>query len=125
MTIRSLLAFSFLSAAASTAIAQTPPPEAGKPASIPFVDIDGVYDFQADGDHAVYLQDRSRKWYHATLMGPCLGLSFATRIGVKTRGAGSLDKYGSLLVDGQDCQIADLLTSGPPPKKVRKPKHKS
>jgi len=120
---RSLIALPLLAVAGSGAFAQTPQADIGKPASIPFVDMRGIEDFQPDGDHAVYLQDRSRKWYHATIMGPCLGLSFATRIGVKTRGSGSLDKYGSLLVDGDECRIDDLLTSGPPPKKVKK--HKS
>ena len=124
MTVRSLLLLPLLVLGAA-AIAQKAPPPPGTPASIPFVDHDGIYDFQADGDHAVYLQDRSRKWYHATIFGPCLALPYATRIGVKTRGGSSLDKYGSLLVDGEDCRIEDLVTSGPPPKTVKKAKHKS
>ncbi|MDB5707236.1 MAG: hypothetical protein JWN66_4352 [Sphingomonas bacterium] len=123
MSYRSLLALPLLMFG-TAAIAQKAPPPPGTPASIPFVDHDGIYDFQPDGDHAVYLQDRSRKWYHATLMGPCLGLSFATRIGVKTSGTSSLDKFGSLLVDRDECRIDELVTSGPPPKKVKKPKHK-
>jgi hypothetical protein len=121
--IRSLLAASLFALGTGAALAQTPP-EIGKPASIPFVDMRGIEDFQPDGDHAVYLQDRSRKWYRATIMGPCLGLSYATRIGVKTRGSSSLDKYGSLLVDREECRIEELVTSGPPPKKVKKAKHK-
>jgi len=88
--LRSLIALPLLALAASAGFAQTPQHETGKPASIPFVDMRGIEDFQPDGDHAVYLQDRSRKWYRATIMGPCLGLSYATRIGVKTRGSGSL-----------------------------------
>ena len=123
MVIRNLLVIPLI-VVAGAAFAQTSPPVLGKPASIPFVDMRGIEDFQPDGDHAVYLQDRSRKWYHATIMGPCLGLSYATRIGVKTRGSSSLDKYGSLLVDGEDCRIEELVTSGPPPKKVKKAKQK-
>ena len=122
--IRSLLVIPLLALAGGAALAQTPPPAYGKPASIPFVDMRGIEDFQPDGDRAVYLQDRSRKWYHATIFGPCLGLSYATRIGVKTRSGSSLDKYGSLLVDGAECRIDELVTSGPPPKKVKKAKHK-
>ncbi|MES1971946.1 MAG: DUF6491 family protein [Pseudomonadota bacterium] len=122
---RSLFALPLLMLAA-TATAQTPAspqPETGKPATIPFVDHDGIQDFQPDGDHVVYLQDIRRRWYRATIMGPCLGLSFATRIAVKTRGSTSLDKYGSLLVDGEDCRIDELVMSGPPPKKAKKPRH--
>src|SRR4051812_44864844 len=77
LMVRSLLALSLL-VLGSAAIAQKAPPLPGTPASIPFVDHDGIQDFEADGDHAVYLQDRSRKWYRATIMGPCLGLSYAT-----------------------------------------------
>jgi hypothetical protein len=116
-----ILPLLILSGTVATA-ADKAPRELGKPAAIPFVDIDGVYDFEADGDRAIYLQDRSRNWYHATLMSPCTSLSFATRIGVKTRGTSSLDKFGSILVDGQDCRIEELLTSGPPPKRVKKKK---
>ena len=123
MPYRSLLALPLLMLAGA-AVAQSTPVETGKPASIPFVRLGGIYDFEPDGDHAIYLQDRSRKWYHATIMGPCLGLSFATRIGVKTSFSNSLDKFGSLLVDGDECKIDELVTSGPPPKKVKKPKHK-
>src|SRR4051794_8511454 len=59
--IRSLLVIPVLAFASGAALAQTPPPAYGKPASIPFVDMRGIEDFQADGDHAIYLQDRSRK----------------------------------------------------------------
>lgn len=108
---------------AGGAAAQTPAPDAGKEASIPFVRLGQVYDFEADSDRGVYLQDRSRKWYYASIIGPCINLPFATRIGVKTRGLDSLDRFGSILVDGQDCKIDRLMTSGPPPKKAKKPKH--
>ncbi|CUS44382.1 MAG: DUF6491 family protein [Pseudomonadota bacterium] len=118
-----LAAFCAVAATAQTPPAAAGPATPGKPATIPFVRLGGIYDFQADGDRAVYLQDNSRKWYHATILGPCIGLTFANRIGVKTRGTDSLDRFGSLLVDGQECQIDQLVTSGPPPKKAKKPKH--
>ena len=120
MLIRPLLALSLAALCAAASPAQTTPPAPGTPATIPFVGHDGIYDFQPDGDRAVYLEDRTRKWYRATVLGPCLGLTFATRIGVETRGTSSLDRYGALLVDGQQCQIDQLVTSGPPPKKAKK-----
>ena len=121
----SLFALPLLILSGSAVSAETQAPPAGKPASIPFIDIQGLNDFRPDGDNAVYLQDRSWKWYRATLMAPCTALSFATTIAVKTRGSGSLDKFGSLLVEGQDCRIEELLTSGPPPKKVKAAKQKA
>lgn len=107
--------------ATAGAAAQTGQPAVGKDASIPFIRLNGIRDFKADGDDAVYLQDRGRKWYRATLAGPCLGLPFATRISVDTRFSGSsLDRTGTLLVDGQRCRLTDLVTSTPPPKKAKR-----
>jgi hypothetical protein len=107
--------------ATTSAAAQTSQPAVGKEASIPFVRLDGIRDFQPDGDDAIYLQDRAGKWYRANLAGPCLGLTTATQIAVDTRfGGNSLDRTGTLLVDGQRCRLLDLVTSAPPPKKAKR-----
>lgn len=104
--------------------AQTAAPEAGKPATIPFIRFNAIEDFEADSDKGVYLQDRARHWYYATVIGPCTGLPFATRIGVDTRFAGdTLDSTGTLLVDGDRCKIDRLVTSGPPPQRTKHKKH--
>ena len=106
---------------AAGAQAQTPAPGAGKPATIPFVRFGQIDDFEADGDHGIYLQDQHRRWYYATLMGPCMDLPFATRIGVDTRFNGdTLDSTGTLLVGHDRCRIDRLVTSGPPPKKAKR-----
>ena len=124
MKYRTLTALS-LALLAATAQAQTPTPAptptpaAGKPARIPFIRFGQIYNFQADNDRGVYLQDQHRRWYYATVFGPCTGLPFATRIGVDTRFAGdTLDSTGTLLVDGQRCKIDQLTTSDGPPKKA-------
>jgi hypothetical protein len=104
---------------AATAQAQTPAPapEVGKPASIPFVRFGQIYNFEADSDRGVYLQDQHRRWYYARVLGPCTGLPFATRLGVDTRfGGDTLDSTGTLLVGGERCKIDTLTTSAPPPK---------
>ena len=119
-----LLAIPRLAFASGAALAQTPPPAYGKPASISFVDMRGIEDFQAMVTMRSISRTEAGNGIYATIMGPCLGLSYATRIGVKTRGSSSLDKYGSLLVDGDECRIDELVTSGPPPKKVKKAKRK-
>jgi hypothetical protein len=106
---------------ASPALARKAPPapvEFGREASIPFVRTIGLYDFEADGDRGVWLQDQRRNWYYARISGFCSGLAFANRIGVDTRFSGSsLDRTGVLLVDGQRCHIDSLVTSAGPPKK--------
>ena len=50
----------------------------GKETSIPFVGTIGIYDFEADSDRGVYLQDQQRRWYYARISGVCTGLPFST-----------------------------------------------
>lgn len=111
---------------ATPALARKRPPapiELGKETSIPFVRSIGLYNFEADGDKGVWLQDQRRNWYYATISGICTGLPYSTQIGVDTRFSGSsLDRTGALLVDGQRCHLDSVVTSAGPPKKVKKSK---
>lgn len=102
-----------------------PADKLGKETSIPFIGTIGLYNFEADGDRGVWLQDQQRRWYYATVVGPCTGLPFAVRIGVDTRFGGSqLDRTGTLLVDRQRCPINSLVASNGPPPKAKKAKKK-
>jgi len=105
-------------AAARQRQAGWPADQVGKETSIPFIAFNNLYNFQADSDKGVWLQDQSRRWYYAQVLGPCTGLPFAVRIGVDTRfGGDRLDRTGTLLVDGQRCSLTSLTASnGPPPK---------
>ena len=99
-----------------------PADKLGKEATIPFMDTVGLYNFHADGNHGVWLQDQQMRWYYAETLGPCTGLPFAVRIGVDTRFGGSqLDRTGTLLVDHQSCPLTSLVTSNGPPPKAKKP----
>jgi hypothetical protein len=115
-----------LSLAAMPALAKQPAWPAdklGKETSIPFVGTIGLYNFEADSDRGVYLQDQQRRWYYARIGGVCTGLPFSNRIAVDTRFGGSqLDRTGTLLVDGQRCHIDSLTASNGPPPKVKKPR---
>jgi hypothetical protein len=129
LTIAMLTAAS-LAGIATPAFAQQqgpvwPADKLGKETSIPFVGTIGLYNFAADGDRGVWLQDQQRRWYYARVLGPCTGLPFAARIGVDTRFGGSqLDRTGTLLVDRQRCPINSLTASNGPPPKVKKAKKK-
>ena len=91
----------------------------GVEARIPFADTNGIRNYSADGNRALFIEDVHGDWFHAEIMGPCTGLPFAVRIGVDTRFAGdTLDSTGTLLVDGDRCKIDRLVTSGPPPNTV-------
>ena len=123
-----LAAATAASLAAAPALAKDkvwPADKLGKETSIPFIGTIGLYNFEADGDRGVWLQDQQRRWYYATVVGPCTGLPFAVRIGVDTRfGGNQLDRTGTLLVDRQRCPINSLVASNGPPPKVKKAKKK-
>jgi hypothetical protein len=109
---------------AAALIAGTPAFAADKPArpveaSIPFVNMGSIENWTADGDSALYIQDLHRKWYHATLMGPCTDLPFVDAIGIETRGVDTLDHFGTIIVRHRRCAIQSFVASGPPPKKAK------
>jgi len=94
-------------------------------ASIPFANQrTGIRDWQADGTQGLWVQDVHRKWYYATLLGPCIGLDFAQSIGFETRATSTLDKFALIVVpDEGRCQFTSFTKSdGPPPKKAKKSK---
>jgi hypothetical protein len=118
-TFLALAAAWILVAPAAAAPRERPVPASAE-VSIPFANFRGLRDFQAESKDVVYLQDRSRRWYRAELIGPCLELPWALRIGIDTRGSSSFDRFGSLLVRGERCQLRSLTRSDGPPKKRRK-----
>jgi len=120
--VQSLLLWALLTTGALAVLAEEP--AAPHEASIPFVGMRSIEDWRADGDRALYIQDIHRKWYHATLMGPCTDLPFAEAIGIETRGIDTLDRFGTIIVRHQRCAIQSLVTSGPPPKKSKPLKQK-
>lgn len=110
---------------ASVAQAKQPPrhpwPQLGVETRIVFPNHGAIRNFEADGDHGVWLEDRQRRWYYAELLGPCTGLNFAQAIGFDTGGTSSFDKFSSITVDGQRCSVIKLITSEKPlSKKERK-----
>jgi len=112
-----LAAAAALSAPAAASPRTSAPPPAGEEVHIPFANFGAIRSFEADGTDAVYLQDQHHNWYRAELIGPCQGLPFAFRIGFDNRGSSTVDRFSTLLVEGQRCKISSLTRSGPPPKK--------
>ncbi|WP_300536183.1 DUF6491 family protein [Sphingosinicella sp.] len=99
--------------------AAAPHAKLGEEARIPFADTSGIRNFRAENDHALYIEGQTGRWYYAETMGPCTGLSFATKIGFITKGTGTLDKFGQILVDGRTCQLKSLVTAEDPGKKAK------
>lgn len=86
---------------------------------IPFANYGGIFDWRADGDHALYIQGRNRQWYHAELMGPCTDLPFAEHIGFVIEPSGDLDRFSAIVVHHHQCMFTSLTPSGPPPKPAK------
>ncbi len=99
----------------SPAFAKPAPwPKLGVEARINFPNFGAINNFEADSDRGIWLEDRNRRWYYAELFGPCHGLNFAQAIGFDTRDSASFDKFSSIIVDGQDCKLATLVTAEKP-----------
>jgi len=77
MKPRTILYSALLALCATGALAAEPVAEA----TISFANLGGINDWRADGDRALYVQGRNQKWYHAELMGSCIDLPNAERIG--------------------------------------------
>jgi hypothetical protein len=113
-----------LSAAAA---ANEPAPESTKEAralgvesSIVFPSDSSIRNWQADRDRGIWIQGRGNDWYYGTFAGFCRDLDFAQAIGFETRGAGRLDKFASIIVRGERCQLTSFVNSAPPPSKAER-----
>lgn len=108
-----------LSAAAADEPAKAPR-DLGVESSIVFPSDSSIRNWQADRDRGIWIQGRGNDWYYGTFAGFCRDLDFAQAIGFETRGAGRLDKFASIIVRGERCQLTSFVTSAPPPSKKDK-----
>ena len=90
---------------------------AGGETAIPFVSSDGITDFRAAGDDALYIKAIGGDWYYVRTSGPCNRLIDATSLGFVTTGGDQLDRFGAIVAQGVRCPVASVVRSpGPPPK---------
>jgi hypothetical protein len=93
---------------------------AQRDARIPFANLGGIRDWSADGDRAIYIQASSGNWYRAELLGRCLDLPFANRVGfVAEPASGAFTRFSSILVRGRECAVRSLTPSAPPSSKAK------
>jgi len=87
-------------------------------ARIPFMNLrDAISTWQADGQLGLWIQDRRRQWYYATMFSPCDGLQFAVRLGFKTRSLNQFDRDTEIIVPDNPvrCALKSLRKADPPP----------
>jgi hypothetical protein len=94
------------------------------PMSIPFADLGNIRDWTANSSDALYVQSQNRKWYKITFWSPCHALPFAVAIAFVTGPLGSLDKYSSILVDGERCWFRTFEQTEPPASEKSKKQEK-
>ncbi len=113
--MKKILFAALAAALAAPSLAAPPTGPAGEEVSIAFVNFGGIRNFRADDDEeVVYLEDRRRRWYRAELIGPCRGIRWAHRIAVDTRGSSTFDRFSTLIVEGERCQLGSLTRSEKP-----------
>lgn len=89
-------------------------PELGVESEIVFPNFGAIRNFEADGNDGLWLEDQHRRWYYAEMFGTCQGLNFAHAIGFDTNGSSGFDKFSSIIVDGENCRLASLVTADKP-----------
>jgi hypothetical protein len=72
-------------------------------ASIPFVSLGGVRNWRAEDDTVLFIENAHGTWYRATFFGRCPGLRYEIELAFVTDGMNQLDRFSSVLVDGQRC----------------------
>ena len=108
--------------AAPTAAAAAAPSGNGQEARIAFADRLNIRNFRADGRDAVYIQDFRRRWYRAGFVTPCRQLPFARSIAVDSSRQRSLNRFSTLIVSGNRCQLNSFVrVAGPPEEDQARP----
>jgi Family of unknown function (DUF6491) len=90
--------------------------------SIPFVNHGSIFDWRANKQEGIWIQDIHRRWYYAETMGTCFGLDFANYVGFDAKPMGTLDRFSAVIVPNEmRCPFKSLTRSeAPPPRKPRK-----
>jgi hypothetical protein len=85
-------------------------------ARIALVNHGGIRDWRFGDRDTIYVQDRHRNWYEATLMNPVIGWRGQWAIGFDTGSVGTFDRFSTVVVDGWRHPVQSLVRiDGPPP----------
>lgn len=87
---------------------------AARAASIPFADLGNIRDWRAEGHDAMLIESQRGQWFRATFFAPCFELPFAEQVGFVTDATGRLDRFSSILVNGERCYFRSFEEIAPP-----------
>jgi hypothetical protein len=94
---------------------------------IAFANHGGIRDWRVGDRDTLYVQDRARRWYKATLQGNPIDLRSAWAIAFDTRGTDTFDKFSSIQYDGRRYPVVSLvrIDGAPPPGAARAARRQS
>ncbi len=107
-------------AGAAPAAADPPRVDVAEEARIPFLHIGRIRTFRAIDQDTLYVRAQRRQWYRLETMGPCPNLPWAHVIGVDTHSGTTVDRFSTLLVEGDRCALRSVVRSGEPPRRARR-----
>src|SRR5689334_17475232 len=124
-----VLPLAVLALGAPAAYAETAPTtaETQQEARIAFANNGGIRDWRSHERDALYVQDRQRTWYKATLMSSAFDLDTAQAIAFDTGATDTFDRYSTIIVGGQRYAVQSVVKiAGKPPtrKEVRAAREK-
>jgi hypothetical protein len=102
-TLSLALALAFVTVGAGRLVSARIEDQEQRHASIEFVSLGGIDDWRAEGNRAMLIKGLNGSWYRAEFSVPCSGLQFRDRVAFVTDGTDRLDKFSSILVNGERC----------------------
>jgi len=113
----SLLAASFLAAAAAPALAFDPPAGAdSREVRIPRMS--QFLEWVPDGENGLFIRADTGRWFYARTREACPRLDNNVALRFDTRGGRDLDRFGAIRAEGWRCDLASVTESaGPPPRR--------
>jgi len=93
-----------------------------KPAEIHFADLGGIDEWRAEGINSMLIKGVNDKWYRATFFSECFPLPWSEKVAFVTNPDGTLNRFSSILVGGQQCYFKKFESIPEPESKSSKTK---
>lgn len=116
---RALVTLLLAAVAASRSAAALPAVPPAKATEIAVTYHGRIRDWRADGNTGIYVEGVDGNWYHADFMWSCVELPIADHVTFVTEPDGSLDRFSSIRVRGDQCAFVSLEPSAIPASRPR------
>jgi len=96
--------------------------ENNQPAQIHFADLGGIDEWRAEGINSMLIKGINGKWFRATFFSECFPLPWSEKVAFVTNPDGTLNRFSSILVNGQQCYFKKFESIPQPESKSSKTK---